>query len=362
MYKINMFIILLAAMTFSLRGQESVTAPDTTQKKATEKKFVTQDKGDTIVIKVGEKNVILSEDAEDATVMNRSETETESKSSSDKKNGRVIYQAKDNGDEYTVTVGSEENPIVEYIEGDDTIYVRWGKKGIKIIETPNGSIIKIIKDYERPEKSKKKRNKFKGNWQGFEFGVNNYLTPDFRFPGDFLEVYDGKAYNLNFNLIQYSMNLSHSGKVGLVTGLGFRMNDYKLTGNNSITEDGTGYIVSLPYEQNLKMSKLHVNYFTVPLLLEFHTGNYSKGFRMGFGVIGSLKLRSYTKVKWYQNGNKYKNKSKGDFNISPLDMAATIRAGVNKFDIYANYSMVPLFKKDQGPEVYPLAVGVGFRF
>ena len=207
-----------------------------------------------------------------------------------------------------------------------------------------------------------RRKHFKGSWQGFEVGVNNYLTPDFRFPGDFLEVYDGKAWNRNFNLIQYSMSLSRSGKVGLVTGLGFRMNDYKLTGNNSITEDGTGYIVSLPYGQNLKMSKLHVDYFTVPLLLEFHTGHYSKGFRMGFGVIGSLKLRSYTKVKWYENGNKYKNKSKGDFNISPLDAAATIRAGVNGFDIYANYSLVPLFKKDQGPEVYPLAVGVGFRF
>ena len=54
MYKINMCIILLVAMTFSLRGQESVVVPDTTQK-TTEKKFVTRDKGDTIVIKVGEK-------------------------------------------------------------------------------------------------------------------------------------------------------------------------------------------------------------------------------------------------------------------------------------------------------------------
>ncbi len=362
MNKISMLIVLWVAITFTLRGQERVLVPDTTKKDTIKKKFVTRDKGDTIVIKVGEKDVILSEDAGNATVVDRTVTETKHKSPSVEKHGRVLYQEKDHGDEYTVTVGNEENPIVEYIEGDDTIYVRWGRKGIKIIETPDGSTIKVVRDEDWPKKNKKRKKRFKGSWQGFEFGMNNYLTPEGRFPADFLEVYDGKAWNLNFNLIQYSMNLSRSGKAGLVTGLGFRMNDYKLTGNNSITEDGTGYIVNLPYTQNLKMSKLHVDYFTIPLLFEFHTGDYGKGFRMGFGVIGSLKLRSYTKIKWYENGNRYKNKSKGDFNISPLDAAATLRAGVNGFDIYANYSLIPLFKKDQGREVYPLAVGVGFRF
>ena len=362
MRKIGVFI-LLTGLVLSSYAQENVSVPDTSKKK-TEGKVVNPEKKDSVVVKIGGKDVIISGDAEEAKVVGQTEQEQkkqENETEEKYKKAKNLYKEEYNGDEYKVIVGSEDNPIMQYIEGDDTIVIRMRRKGIRIIETPDGSTIRITRDDNLPEK-KNKRKRFKGSWQGFEIGMNNYLTPDFRFPGDFLEVYDGKAWNLNFNLIQYSMNLSRSGKVGLVTGLGFRMNDYKLTGNNSITEDGTGYIVSLSYAQNLKMSKLHVDYFTIPLLFEFHTGDYGKGFRMGFGVIGSLKLRSYTKVKWYENGNKYKNKSKGDFNISPLDAAATLRMGVNGVDVFANYSLIPLFKKDQGPEVYPLAVGVGFRF
>ncbi len=354
-----MLFLLLATLNGLLYGQEKVTVPDTTKKEMKKKHVVTQDKGDTIVIKVGDKDVMLSGDAEEATV--RDHREKVHPSSSCDEDDRVIYKEHYGRDEYTVLVGNEENPIVEYIEGEDTIYVRWGRKGIKIIETPDGSLIKIVRDENWPAK-KKGRKKFKGSWQGFEIGMNNYLTPEGRFADGFLQVYDGKAWNLNFNFIQYSINFSPSGKTGMVIGLGFRLNNYKLTGNNSITKDSTGYIVSLPYEQNLKMSKLYTCYLTAPLLFEFHTGQYKKGFRMGMGVVGGLKLRSYTKVKWYENGNKAKNKVKGDFNVSPLDVAATVRIGVNWIDMYANYSLIPLFKKDLGPEVYPLVVGLGFRF
>jgi hypothetical protein len=127
-------------------------------------------------------------------------------------------------------------------------------------------------------------------------------------------------------------------------------------------KDSTGYIVEKPYDQNLKKSKLIVNYLTVPAIMEFHTGRYNRGFRIGVGVIGSLKCRSLTKVKWYDEGDKKKEKNKGDFNISPLDYALTARLGVDNFEVYANYSMVPLFKKGQGPEVYPLSVGMGIKF
>ncbi len=358
MRKLSVFI-LLTGLVLSSYAQENVTVPDTSKKKA-EEKVINPEKKDSVVVKVGGKEVILSGDAEEAKVVEQKEKKKPEEEKHEK--GKNLYKEEYNGDKYKVIVGSEDNPIMQYIEGDDTIVIRMRRKGIRIIETPDGSTIRITKDYNLPEK-KNKRKRFKGNWQGFEIGMNNYLTPDFRFPNGFLEVYDGKAWNLNFNLLQYSMGVSHSGKVGFVTGLGLRLNNYKLTGNNSITKDSTGYIVELPYEQDLKMSKIYTCYLTAPLLFEIQTGRwFGKGFRMGFGVIGSLKLQSYTKVKWYENGNKSKNKIKGDFNISPLDVATTLRIGVNGVDMFANYSLIPLFQKDQGPEVYPIAVGLGFRF
>ena len=355
MYKISMFIVLVG-LAFSLYGQENVTVPDTTKKQAE----VKTGKGDTVVVRIGDKNVILSGNGEEATIV-KQKKEKKSKEKA-KEEGKALYKEEYSGDEYKVVVGSDENPIMQYIEGNDTIVIRLRRKGIRIIETPDGSTIKIIKDENWPEKNKKKRKRFKGNWQGLELGMNSYLDPDFMFPGGYLSIYDGKAWNVNLNLFQYSLNFSRSGRVGMVTGLGIRFNNYVFANNNNITKDFDGNIVEKPYLQNLKKSKLMVSYVTAPAIIEFHTGRNNNGFRIGLGVVGSLKCKSVTKVKWYDNGDKKKEKNKGDFNISPLDYAFTARFGVKNLDVYANYSMIPLFKKGQGPEVYPLAVGLGFRF
>ncbi len=353
MNRIWMFFVL-AGFGFSLFAQENIPAEDTTKKKVVKIRTI-ENEGDTLIMRVGKKEVVLSGNGEDATVIPGEEEKTDTT-----KGEKTIYQNVDNGNKTRVMIGNK--PLMEIIENDDTVVIRMGKKGIKIIETPDGSTIKVVKEETNKSQEKKKKRKFKGSWKGISFGMNNYLTPDFQYTNNFLNVYDGKSWNINFNIMQYSASFSHSGNVGLVTGLGVRLNDYKFSGNNNITKDSSGYIVGLPYPQNLKVSKLNVGYITVPLLFEIQTGHYHNGFRMAFGVVGSLKVRSYTRIKWYENGKKAKNKIRGDYNISPLDYALTARFGVSNLDIYANYSMVPLFKKDQGPEVYPFAIGLGWRF
>jgi hypothetical protein len=318
-------------------------------------------KEDSVVVKTGDKVVIIYDDGT---------TEVLDEKADKNRTGReedlgytehyVFGEVYDGPDRTEVRIGSK--PFLQVIDDDDTVVVRLGKKGVKIIETPDGSLIRVERDDAWKKERERKKKRFNGNWRGIEFGMNSYLNTDHKFPPGFLSIYDGKAWNVNLNFFQYSFNFTRNGRLGMVTGIGIRLQNYRFANNNSIMKDSTGFIVEKPYTQNLKKSKLIVDYLTVPAIIEFHTGRYRNGFRIGLGVIGSLKCRSLTKVKWYEEGDKKKEKNKGDYNISPLDYALTARLGVGAVEVYANYSMIPLFKKGQGPEVYPLSVGLGIKF
>ncbi|MEA1896802.1 MAG: outer membrane beta-barrel protein [Bacteroidota bacterium] len=269
-----------------------------------------------------------------------------------------IVQVIDDYDGTDVVVGRYGNVIV--IDRQDTVRIKIGSKGIKITETWDGTNIEIIEptNFEK-EFNYHYKKRFKGHWAGFEMGMNNYLTPDFTLPGDYMSLNTGKSWNVNINFIQYSLNIAKNS-FGLVTGLGLQMNDYKFNGNNSIEKDPvSGDIIELPWVENLKMSKLHVDYLTLPLIFEVHPSNkLGRKLYFGAGMIGSMKLRSYTKVKYYVDGKKNKEKTFNDYNISPLQYAVTFRAGFKAIRIFANYNLQPLFQSDIDPELYPFSVGL----
>jgi len=361
-------ILVLVLMSAGMYAQEKQKVLETLESNTPQDTLKAVDtvavpREDSVVVKTGDKVVIIYDDGT-TEVLN--EKEDKNKTSRSPEEGLdytehyVFGEVYDGPDRTEVRIGSK--PFLQVIDNDDTVVVRLGKKGVKIIETPDGSIIRVERDEAWKKERERRKKRFNGNWRGIEFGMNSYLNTDHKFPPGFLSIYDGKAWNVNLNFFQYSFNFTRNGRLGLVTGIGIRLQNYRFANNNSIMKDSTGFIVEKPYTQNLKKSKLIVDYLTVPAIIEFHTGRYRNGFRIGLGVIGSLKCRSLTKVKWYEEGDKKKEKNKGDYNISPLDYALTARLGVDNFEVYANYSMVPLFKKGQGPEVYPLSVGLGIKF
>jgi hypothetical protein len=67
-------------------------------------------------------------------------------------------------------------------------------------------------------------------------------------------------------------------------------------------------------------------------------------------------------MKYTINGEKSKEKVKGDYNLSPLRWGVTARVGYRALGFYANYYFTPLFKENTGPELYPFAVGFAFSF
>lgn len=292
------------------------------------------------------------------------------KTSQDKMNTTIL-----NDEDGQVSIGTDE--IVKTEAKKDTTHIKVGKKDISIIDEGDGTSVKITdpdksenedKSYDRSEKTVKtnKSRHFKGHWSGFEFGLNNYMdnSNSLSRTGEtaFLDLNTGKSWNFNLNFAQYSLGLG-TDHLGLVTGMGLEFSNYHFNNNNNITKVNN-YITALDYTQPLTKNKLQTTYLTFPLLLEGQilNGKRSKRIYLSGGIIGGIKLGSVSKVKYVEDGTKRREKEKDDFYLSPFRYGVTARLGYKMVKLYANYYVTPMFLKDKGPELHPVALGLVISF
>jgi hypothetical protein len=93
--------------------------------------------------------------------------------------------------------------------------------------------------------------------------------------------------------------------------------------------------------------------------------NNKKGksaFHISVGAMAGFKYRTHQKMVYFEDGDKRKPKQFDSFNTNPFRFTAMARIGYKKIGVYANYSLNQLFLKAQGPELYPLTMGVSFMF
>jgi hypothetical protein len=99
-------------------------------------------------------------------------------------------------------------------------------------------------------------------------------------------------------------------------------------------------------------------------------------FHFTFGVIGGVRVCSYIKQSFYSrnttyylqddNGNNigsvyvdtHPTQTHNQYHLNPFKLDATVRVGWSFLNFFANYTVTPMFQKNQGPELYPWAVGI----
>lgn len=275
-----------------------------------------------------------------------------------------------------------EEQFKEITKKGDTTFITLGNKKIKIIEENGETEVKIqnkegredeVEDddedndfnFGEPFKEEKGSNEFKGHWAGFEFGLNNYVNKDLKLSrsaeDEFMDVNTSKSWNFNLNFAQYSLGFG-TDHIGLVTGMGFEWSNYHL--NDSSIQKFDGEIVSREIPASSTKNKLQTTYLTIPLLLEIQLPGAKRDDRvyLSGGVIAGIKLFSFTKYKYVENGINRKEKIKDDYYLSPLRYGFTARAGYKALKLYVNYYPTPLFMADRGPELYPVAAGLVVSF
>lgn len=269
-------------------------------------------------------------------------------------------------DEEGVSISMDE---VVKEEKRDTTKIKLGDKDISIIEDEEGTSVEIRDTEKKKDDDKKamKKKKFKGHWSGFELGLNNFFDSDFSMsrPAEYswMDLNTGKSWNVNLNFYQKSFGLV-GNRFGIVTGIGFELNNYHFDGDNTIHEvDGVVQTSDLS-SLSLTKSKLTTTFLNVPLLLELQIGpeKRSKRIHLSGGIIGGLKLGSHTKYVYRDEGRKEKVKNRDDFNINSLRYGLTFQVGYKTASVYGTYYPTPFFEKNKGPELYPFNIGLALGF
>lgn len=290
---------------------------------------------------------------------------------------------------YTQTTEKQEKTKEEQ---SDTTKIKFKNKTVKIIKDDEGETILKMEDrdnrtwsdfededwdeeYDDWERDYHwgsweihRRNSFCGHWAGLDLGLNNYVDENFsmsRKPEDeFMDLNTGYSWNINLNFLQFSQNIA-GNRFGIVTGMGFEWNIYRFDNNVTITKGAGGEIIPdstfINNGINLDKSKLTTTYLTVPLLFELQLLKNNQFF-INAGVIGGMKIGSNTKVKYQNNGNEEKEKTKDDFNLNSFRYGVTARMGIRGIYLYASYYFTPLFEANKGPELYPLSAGISWSF
>lgn len=199
------------------------------------------------------------------------------------------------------------------------------------------------------------------HWQGLELGVNGLMdykntlnVPD---GATFLELDYAKSYQFGLNLLEKDFHI-YKNYINLVTGLGFNFNHYALENNVTINAD-TSYIWATNDSIKYRKNKLNVSTIRVPLMLEINTSkNANKNFHIAAGMEFAYRIHSVTKQRFDLDDKHYRIKQRDDFNLEPFSYGLAARIGYNNVTVYANYSLSRLFKKNAGPQVYPVTVGV----
>ncbi len=243
--------------------------------------------------------------------------------------------------------------------GQDTTIVRIGKNDVKVISHAGGTEIILGKDKDKEKNKKHHSEKFKGHWQGLDFGFNGYTNPDYSMydVDGFMSVIQAKSYEVGLNLLELNISI-HKSFIGLVSGMGMTFNDYKFETRYTLQKGATRTEpVYLDYN-NLEKTKLSMYYLNVPLLLEFQipVNNNEGRVYINAGVLGGVKLDSHTKVKHGES----KDKDHSGFYINTFKYDAMARIGYKGIGLYAKYSLTPLFETGKGPELTPFTIGISF--
>ncbi len=108
-----------------------------------------------------------------------------------------------------------------------------------------------------------------------------------------------------------------------------------------------------------KKNKISFSYIDIPLEFRLRTKNE---FRASLGFKFGLLVNSHTKYKgddYIFNGNdQIQVKFKDVYNIEKFRYGITARVGWKFVNFMGFYSLSGLFKKDKGPDLYPISVGI----
>ena len=282
--------------------------------------------------------------------------------------GLEIYNSKlDSLIQNKVEIGSKEiTRKLDTINGKK-VYVYSKKYNTTHYDVPSFKIYKS--DLDKIErKSKKTTSQFV-----FAMGLNNAIPENGNIENSDFRVWGSHFYEwgLTYNTrIFKNHNLVHAKY-----GFSVMYNNLRPTDNRYFVKNGDQtYLATSTF--NLEESRLRNVYLTAPFHLEFDFSpkKYSKdgttsyfrtheSVRLGIGGYAGVRVKSKQLLHYEVDGDKEKNKQKGDFNVSDFNYGLSTYIGYRATSLYLKYDLNPMFKKNSNINQVPLNnVSFGIRW
>lgn len=252
-------------------------------------------------------------------------------------------------------------------QGPDTTRFKIGNTEFIIINNDTLRVDSEDPDQEDPDDEKKVNKDKLTYWSGFEVGINVLMNNQFEpnFAQKHLQIDPASSFVYNFNLMEFRVPFG-TDHVGLVTGIGFTNSRFGFKDTYlrlDANADSTFGYADSSLVSGFSKNQLRVNYFNIPLLLQFNTSkNPKKNFHVAIGAIGGVRIGSNVKYKYDVYGGEAKDKIKGRYNLNPFHASLTARIGYRNFGLFANYDMLPLFENGKSRVAKPLTFGASFHF
>ena len=256
----------------------------------------------------------------------------------------------------------------------DTTFIHLGKLRILVIDENDDGVgdndidgndmlqITLSADGDTIRTPRQSTKSDLSHWGGIDLGMNILMDANqntsFSDENEWLNLDYGHSFSWNFNVYEQKIRLAKD-YVGLVTGVGINFSKFGFRDSVQLGSTADTTFGAFTSEQTFRTNKLRTTSITVPLLLEFNTSkNHRKSFHLAAGVTGSWMISSIYKQKYEEDGKIVKGKLREDFNLNRLNVDASARIGYGNFTLFANYALTPLFEDGNGPELYPLTVGL----
>ncbi|AXG74239.1 hypothetical protein DVK85_08300 [Flavobacterium arcticum] len=201
----------------------------------------------------------------------------------------------------------------------------------------------------------------------FALGVNRVVvdgeidTDNYKWRSDFYEW--GVAWNTRI--------FKENNLLRAKYGLSLQYNNLRPDDNKKfVSEGGKTYLEDSGLD--LKVSRLRYVNLVVPVHLEFdftkkRTGDEKvyfpshNSFRVGLGGYAGVNVKEKQILKYKENGNRQKDKEKGDFNVSDFVYGVSAYVGYRDISLYAKYDLQPIFQNNDIDQ-NNLSLGIRFDF
>jgi hypothetical protein len=195
-----------------------------------------------------------------------------------------------------------------------------------------------------------------------DLGFNNLIL-DGQFPTDTpYELRTWGSRNIALGYIFKSRVGGRRSPLDLTYGLEFSAHNFMFDSNDRIRR-GDEQIFFQPTGESLRKNKLTVLYLSLPVmpLLDFRHPGWG-GLRLGLGGYAGYRLSTYSKIVYFEDGNRVRNRERNNFFVNDFRYGLVGQIGYRGISLFVKYDLNPLFRDNRGLDGADInAISFGIR-